>query len=228
MESNSNMDWIKKPVVWVVTAVVVLALAVGLGVWNWTNTIKNEGNTWQVKVVQQYNNYQVSLSTCLDNTRVSAGIAEEQFAQIKDILVGAVSARYVDANGDPTNARAALGGGQLISALAEQYPTIDTTVWHDLMTNAIGCRNQAMGEAQELQSVAARFNQWLVTGGVFSRNIRDNWPTDGLKVTGLNGQMITGQAALDFITQPVLTSDALKAFQTHTMPDQSKDLFGDK
>lgn len=227
MNASSETSWFKKPIVWI-AALAVVAVVVGMSIWSWTNTIKNEGNTWQVKVVQQYNNYQVSLSTCIDNTRLGAKIADEQFEQIKDILVGAVSARYVDANGNSTNASTALGGGQLISALAEQYPDIDTTVWQQLMTNAIGCRNQAMGEAQELQSVAARFNQWLVTGGVFSRQIRDNWPTDGLQVTGLNGQMLTGQSALAFITQPVLTSDAIKAFETHVMPDQSKDLFGDE
>lgn len=194
-----------------VIAIVVFSFA------SWVNSIHNEGWTKQRAVLQQYNTYQTSLSTCLDNSQVGAQIASQEYKQVKDVLTSIVSARYSDAG--------ALNGssGAFVSALQEQYPDIDRTLWKQLMTTAIGCRNQVADTNNELQSVAGRFDTWAHTGGIFERQFRSKFPNSDLVVIGLNGPM-TGAAALTFLVTPITTGEATNAIRTHVMPEQ--DLFG--
>lgn len=200
-----------------IAVLVIIAVSV-FAFFSWKNAIDNNGYKRQRAVETQYNHYQTSLSTCLDKSRVGAGIASEEYDRIKDTLTAVVSARYK--GGSPLDG----DGGALVSALAEAYPTIDNSLWKQLMTTVLGCRNEVAGVNNELQSLAGRFDTWSNTGGIFAKHYREKYPTDELKVAGLNGQL-TGQAALDFIVTPLTTSEAGDALKNHTMPEQ--DLFGE-
>lgn len=219
-ENTKSGNWLldNKALVGVIAAVLVVAIVL-VGYLSWKNSINNEGFRRQREVVQQYNTYQTSLSTCLDNTRISSQVASQEFDQLKNVLTAAVSARYVDAHGQPTTASSALGGGQMISVLQEQYPNIDVSLWKQLMSEATGCRSQVAGVNDKLQFVAASFDTWTHQGSIFSKPVRQNWPNDELKVMSLQGP-ITGRAALDFLTLPITTGEATQAVQTHTMPSQ--------
>lgn len=197
-----------------VTAIVAL---LGFAFASWINAIHNDGWTRQRAVTQQYNVYQTSLSTCLDNSQVGAQIATEEYSQVKDLLTSVVSARYSD--------EGALNGtsGAFVSALQEQYPAIDRTLWKQLMTTAIGCRNQVADTNNELQSVAQRFDTWAHTGGIFAKPFRSKFPNTDLVVIGLNGPL-TGEQALAFLVTPITTGEAATAIRTQQMPNQ--DLFG--
>lgn len=212
---NSALEWAEKHIV--IIAVAVVSLVVILGTLSWVNGIDNEGYTKQRAVLQQYNVYQTELSTCLDNTSVASQIATEEYEQVKNVLTSIISARYGDEG-------ALSEGGAFVSALQEQYPEIDRSLWKQLMTVAIGCRNQVAGVNNELQSVAARFETWTNTGGLFAKRFHNRYPTDELKVVGLTGPL-SGQAALDFLTVPLTTAAATEAIRNHEMP--STDLFPD-
>lgn len=211
------LQWAREHLKLVITVAIAVALLIVVyAVISWTNGINNDGFGRQRDVVTLYNQYQTELSTCLDNTKIGARIAEEEYRQVENVLTAVVGARYRDAG--------ALSGDSLVSALAEQYPQIDRSLWRQLMTVAIGCRQEVAGVNGQLQHVAGSFDRWASQGGVFEKLVRKNWPDDRLKVVGLNGTL-TGRDALQFIITPITTAEAQRAVQTHEMPSQ--DLFGD-
>lgn len=205
------------PLVAGIAVLVVIVIGV-ISFLSWANSIDNDGYERQRDVVTQYNTYQTSLSNCLDKSKVGASIAGEEYDRLKDTLTAVVGVRYKD--GSPLDG----DGGALVSALREAYPTIDNSLWKQVMDTAMGCRDEVAGVNNELQSLAGRFDKWRNTGGIFTKHYRSKYPTDELKVASLNGQL-TGQAALDFIVNPLTTDEAADALKTHTMPEQ--DLFGE-
>lgn len=208
-------------------ALVIVIFIVWLSYASWKQGINNEGARLQNNIVALERKVETQLSTCLDNSRVGAQVAEKEFDAIKDVLTSVASARYVDDNGDSTNASAALGGGAFISALQENYPQIDQSTWKRLMDIVIGCRKDVRDDQDRLQHDAADFKTWTQTGGVFSSKIRNNYPDEKLTVyNALDKRQVTGAEALEYLTRVIKTSEATQAIDTATMPDQ--DLFGDK
>jgi hypothetical protein len=213
-------EWVQKhktPLA-VAGTLVVLAIVV-ISFLSWANGIHNDGFRRQREVVQEYNNYQTSLSTCLDNSSISTQMAQAEYSQFRDVMTAVIAARYQTPTGQQTGASDVLGGGALISALQEAYPDVDRSLWKQAMSTAVGCRNQVANEMNKLQYVAASFDSWTNTGNVFARHYHRKWPNGQLKIQGLTGTL-TGQDALDFLTQPVLTTSATQAVRTHTMPSQ--------
>lgn len=199
-------------------AIIVIAVVV-VGYLSWRKGINNDAFDRQRQVVSAYNNYQTELSNCLDKTGISAQVATTEYAQLKNTMTAIIAARYQTPDGQTTRAGGALGGGQLISALQEQYPQIDNSLWKELQTTAVGCRNQVAGSNKQLQFVAGNFDTWTNQGSIFSSPIRNNWPDERLKAFGLQGPL-TGRDALDFIVQPITTGEATQAIRTHEMPSQ--------
>lgn len=204
----------------------VLVLFIVWLMWaSWKQGINNQGNETQQKIVALEKKVETQLSTCLDNSRVGAQVAEKEFNAVKDVLTSVASARYVDKDGNATNASGALGGGQFISALQENYPQISQESWKHLMDIVIGCRKDVRDDQDRLQHDAADFRAWTQTGGVFSSKIRNNFPNKNLTAhDALNNKDLTGSEALAYLTRVIKTSEATKAIDTATMPDQ--DLFG--
>jgi hypothetical protein len=234
------MQWIRenrKLVVGIGSALVAILLA-GL-VWyayaSWANGIRNEGEANQRRVKTYQEQIETSLSTCLDKGRIGAQVAQQEFNSVRDILIGTAQARYVDKDGKSTNASGTLGGGQLISALNEQYPNIDTATWKKLMDVVIGCRTDVQATQDRLITEAGLFDTWRTTGGVFEKKIRKEFPNQNLKVidrektalqkrAGIPGDVwLTGEEALAYLTRVISTQAAQDAIRTGTAPDQ--DLF---
>lgn len=214
------MEWITKNLKLVIVAVVVLVVGIiAFGIASWINSVNNTAFSKQRDVIAKYNIFQNELSTCLDNTRLAAGIAQEEYSQVSDMLESIVGARY---GGDEADA---LSGDAFVSVLVEQYPEIDRSLWKQFMTKALGCRDQTKGVNGDLQALAGRFDTWTSTGSLLSKPIRNNYPDDRLKVQGPDG-VLTGRDALDFIVTPITTADARDALVNKEMPDQSDDLFG--
>lgn len=206
--------WIKRHMALVIVAVLVIAVGgAALIFFSWRNSINNEAYGQQRDVFKVYNQYQTALSTCLDQSRIAAQISTEEYDRFKDTVTPIIGARY---DGE------ALTGDAAVSVLVESYPEVDRSLWKQFMSTALGCRANTGDVNDDLQRVAGDFDTWVHQGGVFEKMVRNNWPNDELKVTGLNG-VLTGQDALDFIVTPLTTGEALNALKTHTMPDQ--DLF---
>jgi len=216
LQPSGFVGWVKKHLKLAIgLAVAIVVLIASLGIVGWVNGIQNDGFTRQQQVDLEYGNMQIELSKCLDNSMKSAQIAQAERDSLKDILVGTASARYPDGAG-PANSQIA------ITAIHEAYPNVSDELFKQLMTIVVGCRNQFAGEQEKLRWVAINFNTWTQTGEWYEKPIRGSlFPDDRLKATGADGRVITGRAALEFITQPILTGDAGDATKTKTMPEQT-------
>lgn len=196
------------------------ALVIGLVYANWRNGVNNEGFEWQRNTVTKYQGVQVELSTCLDNSTLSAQVASSERQSLKDLLIGTASARYQGQNANGTLNAATVTTPVMFNAVHEAYPQVSNELFERLMTTAVGCRNQLAGAMEDLQAFAGRFDIWAHTGNIWVKPVRKNWPNQELEVTGLGGVKITGKAALKFLAEPIITGDAAKAVQSHVMPDR--------
>lgn len=224
-QTGSFTELLKKYRWWVVLGAVVLVAIIVISCINYVIGVRNEGERQEQDLTALYSQSMNSLSTCFDQGQVAAQVTQKEYESIKDILVGAVSARYVDASGNATNASGVLGGGQLISALQEQYPQIDQRSWQNLQTLVIGCRDEFQGKQDQIQAFAASYNKWRVSDNLFNSWIKAEFPSKELKVTTANGDNLYGQSAYDRITRVVAVDEAITAFETGKLDGQ--DLFGD-
>lgn len=209
---------------WIGIGAVALVALIVFGYINYTIAVRNEGERKEQDLTALYSQSMNSLSTCLDQGDVAAQVTKAEYDSIKDILVETAAARYVDANGQPTDASGVLGGGQLISMLQENYPQIDQRSWQNLQTLVIGCREEFQGKQDQIQAFAADYNQWRVSDNLLNSWIKADFPSDELKVVTADGTSLYGRAAYDRITRVVATSAAIDAFESGTL--ESQDLFG--
>ncbi|HEY8886671.1 MAG TPA: hypothetical protein VIM31_04210 [Candidatus Microsaccharimonas sp.] len=220
------MEWIKKNkvlVVGVLAGVVVVVLII-LGIVGYNFSVRNEGERQEQDLSALYNQSLNSLSTCVTQGSIAAQVTTQEYQTIKETLVAAVSARYVDANNNPTDASGVLGGGKLISALQENYPQIDQRDWQNLQTLVVGCRDEFQGSQDRIQATAAAYNKWRVTDNAFNFAIKGSFPSNELKVVTPTGDTLYGQSAYDRITRVVSAEAASAAFDSGTLPEQN--LFG--
>lgn len=202
-------------------AVLIVALVMSVfGVLNWQRSVRAQGETYQYNVGAKYQNVQTQLGTCLDNTVLSAQIAEQERQSLKETLTAVIQARYTNSNGETLDITSTDGQALAIRVLQEAYPNVSPDLYKQLMTVAVGCRNQVAGVQQDLQIYAANFKSWTKSGSFLGGIIRESFPNGSLKVQGLNGEL-TGQAALDFITEPITTQAASDAMKNKQMPEQT-------
>lgn len=213
--------WLKSHIrlVGIIAGVVVLGLIV-LSFFNWQRGVRAEGYEWQNNTLVKYMRVQTTLGTCLDNTMISAQIAQQERQSLKDTLTAVVQARYVDASGKTVDVATPQGQAIMIQVIQEAYPNVSPDLFKQLMTVAVGCRNEVSGAQQDLQAYAGRFQTWTKGGNVFDGAVREEFPNDELQVRGLNGTL-AGKAALRFIVEPITTSEASESMQTKTMPQQT-------
>lgn len=205
-------------------AVVVVIVLATLGGLQYRQSVHNNGASLQREVITLSRDVDISLSNCLDQSTVAAQVTQNQQQAVKNILISAVSARYVTPSGGTTSADGVLKSGSFISALAEAYPQIDVSTWKNLMAVAVGCRDNVADAQEHLQAVAGQFETWTQTGSIFSRGIHASFPTNALYAYDASGQEIYGEAALQYLTRTILTSQAQQAINSGTMPNQN--LFG--
>lgn len=203
---------------------VVLAL-VWLATTNWVYSVRNQGEAYQERIETLHKMSQNSLSTCIDQGAVAAQVTAQEYDTLKDLLTSVASARYVDENGNPTNASQVLGGGQFVSALQESYPEVDQRSWQNLQTLVVACRSEFQSAQDRLFIDAKDFETWIQRDNVFNHWIKDDFPTDDLDAVDLaSGATLTGSAALEYMTRVIAVEEANQAFETGTLEQQ--DLFG--
>ena len=195
----------------------IIAIAIGL---SWANGIDNDGVGRQRQLLTVNNHMEIELSNCLDTTMVAAGIAEQERASVMQILVGTASARYGDGvqPGDST---------VTLTAIREAYPGISDELYRQLMSVAIGCRNQTAGAQQKVQALGGEFDTWTQQGGVIEKalGLRTKFPDERLVATGPGGTKLTGREALDHFITPITTKETKQAAEDREMPQQT---FGPK
>lgn len=217
-----------------IIAAIVVVLLVWLSIATAINNTRNEGEVLENKLTATYNKSVLSLGTCIDEGRVAAQVTEKEYATVKAILVETAAARYVTVDGERTNATDALGGGQFISALHEEYPEIDQRSWQNLQTLVVGCRERFKGTQEEIQFRAASFENWIELDDPIGGWIKDEFPSDDLKIqvyqdlngNGIEDDYLYGEDAFTRIMNPVTAEGAKIAFDSGVLEEQ--DVFGDE
>ncbi|MGB4767785.1 MAG: hypothetical protein WBP22_00850 [Candidatus Saccharimonas sp.] len=219
-DNNERKPFWQRPGTIIPAVAVLIALVAGFIAVTWVNGINNDAFGRQRDVITKYQALETQLSTCLDNSMTAAGIAQQERNSLRDILIGTASARYQNADGT-VNTGIPEGAGIAFSAIQEAYPTVSNELYRQLMTTAIGCRNQVTGVQQDLQALGGRFDTWTQTGGIVEKMIRDNYPDERLAVIGPDGERLLGKEALDFIVTPISTADAKTAMTSKELPSQN-------
>lgn len=209
-----------------ILGVIALVGIIVFSYFAYTISLRNEGERQEQTLTALYGTSINELSTCYDQGEVAAQVTEREYESIKEILVGATAARYVDASGNTTNASGALGGGQLISALQEQYPNIDQSSWQALQSLVIGCREDFLGSQNRILATAENYNQWRVSENMFNGWVLDEFPSDELRIVTASGETLYGMSAYDRIVRGVPVDKAIEAFETGEL--ESQNLFGDE
>lgn len=214
MQDAQPQSWFARHKALVIGVVVVVAIIIAAVAGPYI--VRNEGERHEQLLVGQYNNSTTALSTCLDQSQAAMQVGDEHSRQVREILTEVTSARYEEIDGT----RPALGRGQMFSMIQEAYPDIDMTVWNKVYDTVIGCRDTFQNAQDRLQGTAVRYNQWRVSDSPLDSWIKDEFPSEELKITTPDGQKLDGQEAYDQITRVVLVKDAKTAFQDGEMPTQ--------
>lgn len=211
--STSNSGWTSlfTPGRIILTVLLALVLAGGIGscsLYGYANSTRTQGITQENGLVAQFNQNQNELSTGVTQIVEMMQVADVKKDAIKEVLSAAVQGRYGD-KGFSAN-------GALFAAVAEQYPTIDMSTYDRVVTKIESSREAFKGKQDKLQDMVRVYNTWRQDGIVRSYFAAKYFPSASLKVT-VAGQTLERQAALDKISQLVLTTDSQEAFKTGTL-----------
>lgn len=215
IDDPQPQSWLQRNIKLVIGGgIAVIVIIMVVGTLNWVRGVNAEGYAWQNNALAKYQGIQTTLSTCLDNTRMGAQVAERERQTIIDGMKAIVAERT-------KNHQEAIPGDAtvFVNAVAEAYPELSSDLYKQLMTIAVGCRNEVNGAQKDMQAFAARFKTWVKSGNVFEGMIREQYPNAELVVEGPNG-LLTGKAALESMATPIITKDADDATKDKTMPEQ--------
>ncbi len=214
-DTQTTGTWVQRHFKWIAIAVAAVLLGGSvISFLNWQRGVNHEGYEWQNSALAKYQGVQTTLSTCLDNTNMAAQVADRERATIIKGMKEIVAARTA-------NHQEAIPGDTavFVNAVAEAYPQISPDLYKQLMTVAVGCRNEVNGAQKDMQAYAGRFKNWTTGGNIFEGMIRNNFPTAELVVEGPNG-ILNGKAALESMATPIITKEAGDATKNKEMPTQ--------
>src|SRR5262249_47679195 len=107
---------------------VLAAVFVGLiGIYNYANSLQQEGVARETELTAQYLDNQNELSTYISKFYETIGVANLKSDKMDKILLDAVKGRYEG------HTSAQPGQGQLFSAIQEAYPTVNLDIYDRIL-----------------------------------------------------------------------------------------------
>lgn len=185
-----------------------------VSVYSSINSIRGTAVGKETALVAQYKDNQQELSSYILTFNESLGIADRQSNKLNDILLDAAKGRYDnDTSLEPGT------GGAMFSAISEAYPDLTATseVYANVQNLVVSGRNAYKNKQTKLLDMIAGYNTWKEED-LFRKFVLDSIvgaPTDNLAVIDA-GKSYYGPAALEQISQIVLTQDAVDAYETGT------------
>jgi hypothetical protein len=174
------------------------------------NTTRNTLITKEQALVGEYKTNQTELSAYTNQVKESLGVANAGNDKVGQILKDAISGRY-DGNMQPGT------GGSMFSAISEAYPdlTANTAMYAKVQDQVVAGRTQFKNSQNKLMDRARDYQTWIQTDFVRSFIVKNilGAPTNELKIT-IGETTLRGQDALDKLQQPIMSSDAVKSFET--------------
>lgn len=209
------MEFVKNNKTMIILGAIVLVILIfAMSAFNYVNSARNAGIQKETGLVAQYKDNQNELSTYLLQFNETLGIADRQSDVLNDIILDAVKGRYdSDTSLEPGT------GGAMFSAIAEAYPdlTATTATYAKVQDLVVSGRNAYKNKQSKLLDLIRDYNTWRETDLIRSFVVKNvlGFPSGTLSVTD-SGQTFTGQAALDKISQIVLTQGAVDAYEDGT------------
>lgn len=191
-------------------AIVALLLIVIVSFISSINTTRNTLIQKEQALVGEYKSNQNELSTYTNQVKESLGVADIGNDKVGQILKDAISGRY-DGNMQPGT------GGSMFSAISEAYPdlTANTAMYAKVQDQVIAGRNAYKNTQNKLIDRARDYETWIQSDIVRSFIVKNilGAPTQNLKIN-IGETTLRGQDALDKLSQPIMSSDAIKSYDT--------------
>lgn len=205
------MTFVKNHKGLVIAGAIVLLLFIFIA--SFVSSINSTRNTLIQKeqsLVGEYKANQNELSTYTNQVKESLGVADAGNDKVGQILKDAISGRY-DGNMQPGI------GGSMFSAISEAYPdlTKNTDMYAKVQDQVIAGRNQYKNTQNKLIDRARDYETWIQSDLMRSFIVKNvlGAPTNELKIN-IGQTTLRGQDALDKLSQPIMSSDAVKSYDT--------------
>lgn len=193
---------------WIIAGSVVVALLlVGSCTYGTMVSIKNDGVSMEQNLSANYENNQNYLSTFVSTFYETTRLANLKSEKMDSILVHAVRGRYGE-NGFSSQ-------GAFFSAVSEQYPNLDLTVYDKIITQVQSGREEFRNRQSALLDQLRSYETWKRQG--FIRPVFISFlgfPTTELKARVGGATVASGPEALEKFHQLVITETTAAAFQT--------------
>ncbi len=198
-----------KPWMYIVGAIAVAFIFVSVSIYSTFNTIQQEGVDQETALTAQYLDNQNELSAYVSGFYEQIGIANLKSDKMDQILLDAVKGRY----DGKTSAQP--GQGQLFSAIKEAYPDLNGLNIYDKIVDYVRAGRESYKQKQsKLLDMLRAYDRWRQSGIIHSKLVvLTGFPSHALRAQiGVNATF--GEQALSQMYVIVLTSDAIKAYQT--------------
>lgn len=191
-------------------AIVAVLLIMIVSFISSVNSTRNTLIQKEQELVGEYKANQNELSTYTNQVKESLGVADAGNDKVGQILKDAISGRY-DGKMAPGT------GGSMFSAISEAYPnlTANTAMYAKVQDQVIAGRNSYKNTQNKLIDRARDYETWIQSDLVRSFIVKNvlGAPTQNLKIT-IGENTLRGQDALDKLSQPIMSSDAIKSYQS--------------
>lgn len=193
---------------WIITGSVAVALLlVGSCTYGTMVSIKNDGVSMEQNLSANYENNQNYLSSFVSTFYETTRLANLKSEKMDSILVHAVRGRYGD--------KGFSAQGAFFSAVAEQYPNLDLTVYDKIITQVQAGREEFRNRQSALLDQLRSYETWKRQGFIRPLFISFlGFPTAELKARIGGATVASGPEALEKFHQLVVTESVANAFQT--------------
>lgn len=195
--------------------VIALLVIFGLSLYGYVNGVYNEGVGYEQQLTAQYPSCQNNLSAYTNGFYEQFGVYAVNLKGLDKFMQDAVKGRYDNRNaaGNPTGT---INASLFVNAIAEQYP--DTSAISGLagkLMDYVQSHRQDFKDCQDkLLDMIRGYNTYRLSGLVHRSVVSMlGFPSNNL-VARIGTDTWTGNSALDKMSQIVLSSDAINAYQT--------------
>ena len=156
---------------WIITIIVLVGIVtLGVSLYGYINTLRNERVDWETQLPNQYAANQAYLSAYVGGFYEQVGVAKLKSDKMDKILLDAVKGRYEGTGGFKSSNEA------LFSAIKEAYPDLSGLNIFDKMMDYITSKREGYrADQQKLLDMLRAYDKWRASGIVQSWIINTFW-----------------------------------------------------
>jgi hypothetical protein len=193
----------------VVSLVVLVTLAaVGVSLYGYAASIRNQALAWETDLNSIYRSYENEMATYVNTFYEQTGLANLKSDKMNELIRNAMQGRYGD---NPKE------GNLLFKAVAEAYPSTDGLNIYDKILPTVSAGREALRNKQNmLIERAQKYNYWRKEGIFRAWVLNGMYPSRDLQIK-VGGRMFYGEEALNHLSEPITNTITEDAFQKQKM-----------